>query len=66
MLPKAAPSLGIPPETVTRVVGTINGERATAIVRAYVNAYFDLYLRRHHSRVLDGPSARYPEIQFTP
>jgi predicted dienelactone hydrolase len=66
MLPKAAPTLGIPPDTVTRVVGTINGERATAIVRAYVNAYFDRYLRHHRSRLLNGPSARYPEIHFTP
>src|SRR3569833_1441512 len=66
MLPKAAPTLGIPPATVTRVVGTIDGERATAIVRAYVNAYFDRYLRHHPSRLLSGPSARYPEVRFTP
>ena len=64
LLPQAAPILGIPPEKVTAVVGPIGGLRASAVLRPYVNAYFDRYLRHRHSALLDGPSARYPEVQF--
>jgi predicted dienelactone hydrolase len=66
LLPQAAPALGMPPEQVARGVGTIKGQRAVGILRTYVNAYFDLHLRHHDNRLLDGPSARYPEIQVTP
>jgi predicted dienelactone hydrolase len=66
LLPQAAPILGIPPDQVTAGVGTINGQRAVAVLRAYVNTYFDLYLRHHSGHLLNGPSARYPEIQFAP
>jgi hypothetical protein len=66
LLPQAAPALGIPPDQVTRGVGTINGQRAVTVLHTYINAYFDLHLRRHHNHLLDGPSTRYPEIQFAP
>ncbi|MFG2003905.1 hypothetical protein ACGFNU_32590 [Spirillospora sp. NPDC048911] len=66
LLPQAARVLDIPPEDVAKAAGTIEGERAAAVVRAYVNAYFDQYLRHRHSALLDGPSSRYPEVKFTP
>lgn len=66
LLPQAAPFLCVTPEQVTAVVGTIDGQRAVATLRTYVNAYLDTYLRHHHSRLLDRPSPRYPEIRFAP
>lgn len=58
------PSSTSPPTEITAAVGTVNGQRAVAVVRAYVNAYFDRYLRHHDSHLLDRPSARYPEVRF--
>lgn len=40
------------------------GGRAMRITRAYVDAFFDQYLRGHHRHLLDGPSHRYPEVAF--
>lgn len=65
LLPQAAPILGIGPDELGAVVGTIDGRRALAILRAYANAYFDTYLRHRDSHLLNGPSARYPEVRFT-
>lgn len=45
LLPQVAPALNIPPEQVTAMVGSIDGRRAVALLRRYVNAYFDRYLR---------------------
>jgi hypothetical protein len=61
---QVAPLLDIPPEQVIAAYGTINGQRAVAVVRAYLNAYFGTYLRHHGNRLLSGPSTRFPEVQF--
>jgi predicted dienelactone hydrolase len=41
---------------------TITGERATEITRRYVRATFDRHLRHRHQPLLNGASARYPEV----
>jgi dienelactone hydrolase len=41
---------------------TIAGERATEITRRYVRATFDQHLRHRHQPLLNGASARYPEV----
>ena len=64
LLPQVAPILGKPPSWVVEGIGTINGLRAVAIERAYIGAYFDLYLRHRDSHLLTGPSAHYPEVVF--
>ena len=46
------------------LIGTINGPRAVTVERAYLNAWFDTYLRRRSSPLLIGPSPRYPEVVF--
>jgi dienelactone hydrolase len=66
LLRQAAPILGLPPDEVDKAAGTIDGLRAATVVRTYVNAYFDRYLRHRHTDLLDGPSGRYPEIEFVP
>ncbi|WP_405651749.1 alpha/beta hydrolase family protein [Streptomyces sp. RK9] len=42
----------------------LDGDRADAIVRAYVTAFLDTHLRGRERPLLDGPSARYPEVRF--
>ena len=42
-------------------VGEINGFRATEIVRAYLVAFFDKYLKGRSSELLDGDENRYEE-----
>ena len=48
-------------------IQALSGERAGEITRAYVTAYLDLQLRgrAHPPMLLDGPSARYPEVHFS-
>ncbi|MEV1083475.1 hypothetical protein AB0I98_35555 [Streptomyces sp. NPDC050211] len=58
------PSSASPPEEVAKAAGTIDGRRATEVVRTYVNAYFDQHLRHRHTRLLYGLSAPYPEVTF--
>ncbi|MFD1374490.1 alpha/beta hydrolase family protein [Actinoplanes sichuanensis] len=60
------PQLGLPPEQVEPVVGTIDAQRSIAIQRAYVRAFFDRHLRHRGGALLNGPSPLYPEIIFHP
>ena len=64
LLPQVAPILHKPPSWVIEGIGTINGQRAVAVERTYIGAYFDRYLRHHDSPLLAGPSPSYPEILF--
>ena len=65
LVPQVAPILGEPQSWVIAGIGSINGDRAVTVERAYLNAWFDRYLRHHDSPLLTGPSPRYPEIRFT-
>lgn len=60
------PQVGAPPDEIEPVIGSINGPRSVAVQRAYVRAFFDRHLRHRPGRLLDGPSARYPEMRFLP
>jgi hypothetical protein len=53
-------------KTAASWVGTIPPGRAVAAERAYIRAFFDLWLRDHDSHLLEGPSAEYPEARFYP
>lgn len=55
MIPTAAPWIG---ET--------DPERTVTAQRAYIRAFFDLWLRNRGTHLLDGPSAQYPEAKFYP
>ncbi len=57
---------GVTPAGLASIVGTIDPGRAIAVERAYIGAFFDLWLRDEDSHLLDGPSSRYPEIIFFP
>ncbi|MEV5595848.1 hydrolase [Streptomyces sp. NPDC052496] len=57
---------GLPRAAVEKLVGTVAPGRAVAAQRAYVTAFFDRWLRGRDadSGLLDGPSARFPEVRF--
>ncbi|MFJ7907119.1 hypothetical protein [Kitasatospora sp. NPDC096204] len=62
----------LPPEGLAEQYGSIRGDRALAATRAYLGAFFDRHRHRHRhrhrldrpGRLLDGPSAAYPEVRF--
>lgn len=59
------PQLGLPAGDVAALIGVATPARVLAVQRAYPLAFFDLHLR-HRGHLLDGPSARFPEVQFLP
>jgi dienelactone hydrolase len=64
LIPQVAPILHRPHSYVVEGIGTISGDRAVAVVRTYISAWFGQYLRHQSSPLLAGPSPHYPEVQF--
>lgn len=58
------PQLGLPPATRTQDIGTIDPATAIRTNEAYVAAYFDHWLHGRSGRLLNGPSDRYPAMEF--
>ncbi|MBZ4322133.1 alpha/beta hydrolase family protein [Streptomyces huiliensis] len=55
---------GVPPEDAAGAFGTLSSGRANALTRAYLVAFFDKQLRNAPGKLLDGPSADFPEVAF--
>lgn len=66
LVPELAPVLGLTPDQLAATVGTINPKTAVTDERDYLRAFFDKYLRHRDNHLLDGPSPRFPDIQFEP
>ena len=66
LLPELAPALDLTPDQVAAEIGTIDPVRALAAEHAYIRAFFDRELRHGDGHLLDGPSPRFPEVQFIP
>jgi dienelactone hydrolase len=64
--PQTAAVMGLTPAQLAGIVGTIDPARAITVESTYVDAFFDLHLRHHPEPLLDGPSARFPEMLFQP
>lgn len=45
-------------------LGSIDGLRGIQITRAYIRAFFDVYLNSAPSPLLNGSTSAYPEVQF--
>ncbi|QFG20522.1 lipase [Actinomadura sp. WMMB 499] len=63
-LPELDERIDIPDEGRTGLIGTVDPERMTASVRAYVTAFFDRSLRDRNRPILDRPSKRFPHVRF--
>lgn len=63
LYPQAAPLVGLTPDQVTQVIGTLDPLRAVRVERAYVCAFFDLHLRGTDRHLLDRQAPGYPEMR---
>jgi len=66
LVSQLAQALGLTPDQVQGIIGTIDPKTAVTDERVYIRAFFYKYLRHRDERLLDGPSPRYPDIQFEP
>lgn len=64
LLPRLARQGAVPEGGLPGAIGTVPPRRAAAANRAYVASFFDRWLRGHDDHLLDGPSARFPEMVF--
>ncbi|WP_337959735.1 lipase [Actinomadura pelletieri] len=53
----------VPAGGLAKAVGTIDPKRSVAVQRAYVASFFDRWLRGRDDHLLDGPAARFPEME---
>ncbi|MFG2576870.1 alpha/beta hydrolase family protein [Streptomyces sp. NPDC048481] len=63
-MPQVAARLGATDEQLADFIGPLDATRAVHVQRRLLLAYFDLHLRGRRAPVLEGPSARYPEVRF--
>ena len=52
------------PDDVRKEIGTIGGYRMLEIQGAYVAAFFDKFLKERNSKLLDGETDQFPEVDF--
>lgn len=64
LYPQAAPEIGLTPEQLAGLVGTLRPQRSVTIQRDHLRAFFDQHLRGRRSRLMCGADPRYPEIRF--
>ncbi|MEV8016177.1 hydrolase [Streptomyces sp. NPDC086554] len=58
------PQAGVSQKVIEKNIGRVAPARAVAAQRAYVSSFFDRWLRGDDDHLLDGPSGRYPEVEF--
>jgi hypothetical protein len=54
----------LPAKTVRTDIGTVNPAQAVTAEETYISAFLGQWLRGQSSPLLNGPSPRFPEIQF--
>ncbi|MGW2367983.1 alpha/beta hydrolase family protein [Streptomyces sp. NPDC001667] len=62
LLPAFAEQGALTAEQLGKDIGSVPPGRAVAAERAYVVSFFDRFLKGHDDHLLDGPSARFPEM----
>jgi predicted dienelactone hydrolase len=66
LVSELGPALGLTPDQIAGDIGTIDPATAVTDERAYIRAFFDMYLRHRNDHLLGGQSPRYPGITFEP
>lgn len=64
LLPQVAAQTSLPSSVVSKDLGTIQPGPAVRAEQAYISAFFGRWLRGQDGHLLDGPSPRYPQIEF--
>jgi predicted dienelactone hydrolase len=62
--PQAAASIGLTPDQLAEMVGTLAPGRSVSVQRTYLRAFFDQHLRHRDGRLLDAAHPRFPEVEF--
>jgi hypothetical protein len=57
-------ALGVLPESIIELVGTISGTRLLEIESAYIGSFFDKWFKGGTGVLLNGPNPEYPEVTF--
>ncbi|MGW7077418.1 hypothetical protein [Streptomyces sp. NPDC054866] len=58
------PQAGVDREVIEKNMGTVDPGRAVAAERVYATSFFDRWLRGQDNHLLDGPSGKFPEVEF--
>ncbi|PYC84696.1 acetylhydrolase [Streptomyces tateyamensis] len=66
LYPQLAKLTGLTDAQLQNLIGTLDPDRAVRIQQAYPLAFFDQHLRHRRSRLLEGPSAAFPEVAYLP
>lgn len=67
IIPQVWAAIGLSPDDLADLIGSVDPLRAVAVQRSYPLAFFDLHLRsRACTDLFDGPSPFFPEVQFVP
>ncbi|GLW57973.1 alpha/beta hydrolase family protein [Kitasatospora phosalacinea] len=64
LLPRLARQGALSPDALREDIGDLPPARAGAATRAYAASFFDRWLRGRDDHLLDGPSARFPEMTY--
>ncbi|MFJ4186634.1 alpha/beta hydrolase family protein [Kitasatospora sp. NPDC089509] len=64
LLPQLARQGAIGADALAGDLGDVHPDRAELATRCYVASFFDRWLRGHDDHLLDGPSARFPEMTY--
>jgi predicted dienelactone hydrolase len=64
ILPQLDAAFDLPAGLVEESIGSVDPARTTSSLRAYLSAFFDRHLRGLPQPLLDGPSARHPDVSF--
>ncbi|MGW2544203.1 alpha/beta hydrolase family protein [Kitasatospora sp. NPDC001574] len=64
LLPQLARQGAVSAEALRGDVGEVRPDRAVLATRSYVASFLDRWLRGHDDHLLDGPSPRFPEMEY--
>ncbi|TYC00274.1 acetylhydrolase [Micromonospora sp. WP24] len=64
LIPQLASIIGMSDDDLAGWIGTLDPFRAVRIQQAYPLAFFEQHLRHRRQRLLNGPRAAFPEVQF--
>jgi dienelactone hydrolase len=64
LIPQIGKLTGMSDADLAGWIGTADPSRMVRVQQAYPLAFFDRYLRRRPSLLLDGPSPAFPEVRF--
>jgi dienelactone hydrolase len=66
LVPQLASIIGMSDDELAGWIGTLDPAAAVRIQQAYPLAFFEQHLRGRRQRLLEGPTAAFPQVRFLP